>query len=116
MSRDGFKPFVGTGGRGEKNGRELYAGHFCKILASLFDDEICHQYTVNPCGSAIVSKPLHAIVQNRIQITEDYEAGRRSRGANLMSQLKHVREPRSTGHCPLAGSLNHRPGGPRIAE
>ena len=38
------------------------------------------------------------------------------RRANLPGQCQHVLEPRSPGHGPLPGSLNHRPIRQRIAE
>ncbi len=56
VRRDGLKPLVGTGGRGQKNRRKLHALHLGQVLAGLFDNQVDHQHAVRAGRGRIVGK------------------------------------------------------------
>ncbi len=113
---DRLKPLVGAGGRSQKNRRKPHPRQLGQILARLFHNHVGHQHAVGAGRRCIVGKPAQAVAQNRIEITEDHQAGCRPRRANLAGQLQHVLQPRAARHSPFPGTLDHRPIGQRIAE
>ena len=112
----GLKPRVGTGGRGEKNRRQIHAAHFHKILGGFFHNHVGGQHPVCACGLRIVGKFLEAVAQNRIQIAENHQARRGSGSANLAGQDQHIFESRSVSQGALHGTLDDGAVGERIAE
>ena len=89
---DGLKALVGTGGRGKKNRRKVHAAHLGQVFAGLFDNHVGGQHAVDAGCSGIVGKFAQAVAQNRIEITEDDEAGGGARGANFARQGENIFE------------------------
>ena len=106
MRGDGLEARVGAGGRGEKNRREIDAGHFGEILRGLFDNHVGDEHAVDAGGFGIVGEFVQTVAEDGIEIAEDDEAGGGTRGANFAGEGENVAE----GACRLRVRARWRAG------
>src|SRR5271166_1625928 len=113
---DSLQPLVGTGGRGKKNRRKMMAFQMRKVFTGFFDNHVCHQHAIHTRLLCCSTEALYSKAQNGIEIGKDDQARFGPLPAQIGSNSEHIAERRAVLQRSLAGALDDRPVGQRIAE
>lgn len=113
---DQLQPLVGRGGRREKNGCKVMLARLAQILGRFFNRQIGDQRSVNPRQPRDLAELSEAHAQDGIEVGEDDQSDGLRMLANFRGESEYVLERCSVFKSSLAGALDDRAIGERIAE
>ena len=102
--------------RGEEDGGKVVPAGFAEVFGGFFDGEIGYQSAVDSGGSGDVAELGEAHAQNWIEIRKDNQADGLGMLTDFSGEFKNMLKRSSVLEGALAGALDDRPIGERIAE
>ena len=114
---DAAQSIVRAGRRGKKNGRKGGRAQGIEIAAlRLFNGEIGGEDAIDACRLRFFRESFEPVAENRIEIRKNNQAGLGAGCTQLLREREDVRECGAVGDRTMAGSLDDRSIGKRIAE